>query len=444
VKATGPDTIAAIASPLGPGGVGVIRLSGPEAVAVAAGLVGRSPGQLPDRQMVLATARSPDGERLDDVLVVAMRGPRSYTGEDVAEVHGHGGVVNMRRLLERVLAGGARLAEPGEFTRRAFTNGKLDLTRAEAVIGVIEAASERAARVAQANLSGGVGKAVRGLRDRTIEALAEIEAQIDFPEEGIEHRPAVLLASRIAAAAAAVGELAASFGVGRALCSGAAVALVGPVNAGKSSLFNRLVGQERAVVSSEAGTTRDFVEAQVVWDGIPITLVDTAGKRAAKSEAERRGIALSKQRAAAVDVRVIVRDATAGAAECAPTTGRDLYVLSKVDLVDRWPAGTGLLPTSAADGRGVAELRAAIVAKVVGRSADGDDGPVVTSERQAGLLRAAEQKLRAGADALANAAPLEIVALEVNGAVQALSDVLGERVDEQVLDALFARFCIGK
>ena len=238
------DTIAAIATPAGAGGVGIVRLSGPDAVAAAARVVGRAPEKMRDRHMVLAVARDPaSGERLDEVMCVVMRGPRSFTGEDVAEIHGHGGPVNMARLLRATVLAGARHAEPGEFTRRAFENQRLDLTRAEAVLAVIEASSERALRLAQGQLAGQLGDRVGALRRRGTELLADLEASIDFPEEGFDHVARGEVAARAAQLAADCAALAATFEAGRALREGVEVALCGPVNSGKSSLFNRLVGK---------------------------------------------------------------------------------------------------------------------------------------------------------------------------------------------------------
>jgi tRNA modification GTPase len=451
------ETIAAIATGVAAGGVGVIRLSGPASIAVAAALVGRPPDALPDRVLVRGVARAATGERIDEVLVVAMRAPRSYTGEEVAEIHGHGGALNMARLLREVLARGVRAARPGEFTRRAFERGKLDLTRVEAVVDVVEAGSERALRAAQAQLAGELGGEVAALRQRAVELLAEVEAGVDFPEEDLDVAPPSAVAAAADALAGDVRALAATFAVGRALRDGAVVAIVGPVNAGKSSLFNRLLGVERAIVADEPGTTRDFVEARVVWGGIPITLVDTAGEREgsvldAGGPAERRGIDLGRRRAAEADLRVVVRAAERAVGETRRALpdgaaaragrGKELRVVAKVDVAAA-PTGPGLR-TSAVTGEGIAELRAAIVEACVGAPTDGDDGPVVASARQAALLDAAGAALAAGARAARAGAPVEITALELRCAVERLAEVLGESVGDEVLDALFARFCVGK
>jgi tRNA modification GTPase len=432
-----PETIAAIATATGRGGVGIVRVSGPDAIAIVSGLLGRA--ELPERQLVRGVARAQDGERLDDVLAAAMRGPRSFTGEDVAEVFGHGGTVNMGRLLREVMARGARPAEPGEFTRRAFENGKLDLTRAEALLGVIEAGSERAWRVAQAQLAGGLGARVDGLRAEATVLLAEVEASIDFPEEDLAVPTAASLVARCTALAAACAQLARTFRVGRALRRGVEVAIVGPVNAGKSSLFNALVGRERAIVSAEPGTTRDYVEAQVEWDGVAVTLIDTAGWRSGDAEAvEQRGIELARERVAQVDVVVVcTEEADAGAGD---DDGRRVEVRTKCD---DGRSVVGAVATSARTGRGLAELRAAVLARA-GVAGDTDDEIVVSSERQRGLLDAASRGFAAAAVGLGRRQPLEMVALDVRDGTRSLAEIVGAEVGETMLDELFARFCIGK
>jgi tRNA modification GTPase len=435
------DTIAAIATPRGGGGgIGIVRLSGPRAAEIVAAMLGRGAEALVDRRLEHGVARAAGGEPLDEVLAVVMRGPRSYTGEDVAEIHGHGGPLNLARLLEAVIARGARAAEPGEFTRRAFESGRLDLTRAEAVADVIGAASERALRVAQAQLAGALGRRVASLRQQAVSLLAEVEASIDFPGEDLDFPPAAEVAARSAALAAAAGALAGTYRVGRALRDGVVVALVGAPNVGKSSLLNALCGEERAVVTAEPGTTRDYVEATAVWDGVSVTLVDTAGERAgALSQAERRGLELGQARAQRADLVVRVREVGEAAGEAG--RGEELVVWNKVDL---GPAPAGELAVSARSGEGLDGLVRAILARVVGEGGEGAEGEVVTSERQRALVAEAAQAAERAAAAAAEGRPAELVASDLRQAARALGQVSGEEVGEAVLDALFERFCLGK
>jgi tRNA modification GTPase len=459
------DTIAAIATPPGAGGVGIVRVSGPRALAALARVVARPADSFVDRHFVASVARDPDtGERLDDVLCVVMRGPRSFTGEDVAEIHGHGGPINMARLLRAVLASGAgvRPAEPGEFTRRAFENGRIDLTRAEAVLAVIEAASERALRLAQSQLAGDLGQRIAELRRAGTALLADVEASIDFPEEGLELTERRELGGRAAGLAEECECLVATFEAGRALRDGVHVALCGPVNAGKSSLFNRLVGSERALVAAEPGTTRDFVEARVVWKGVSITLVDTAGLREAASDVERRGIELGAARARAADIEVHLvaadeldrKDGSIGESSIGDASGHEssignasagndrriLRVVSKGDRLVGMAAPH--LVTSALTGQGLAELMDAVLDRATSGGLADEGGALLTSERQ--RARAAAAATAFARASRADAQPEEVTALELREAVEALAEILGERVGDEVLDALFARFCIGK
>lgn len=473
------DTIAAIATPVGTGGIGIVRISGPEAAAIAGRLLRRDPDHFPDRTLVHGLARDSDGNRLDDVLAVVMRAPRSFTGEDVAEIHGHGGVMNMARLLRAIITTGARPAEAGEFTRRAFENGKLDLTRAEAIVDVIEASSERAWRLAQAQLDGRLGNHVLGLRTRITDLLAEVEACIDFPEEGEEYLDSLQIGKKARALGRDIAALAGTFTLGQALRDGIDVGLVGPVNAGKSSLFNALLDQDRAIVDEQPGTTRDYVEGHAVWRGIPVTLIDTAGERSPENPTdntvENQGIERGKRRVAAADIRLwvhSVEDFMAPAGSPAdPIAGAEfdmgalrralpdaderagagdrhvLHVLTKGDLlptsmVDSLPSGT--LLTSAHTGAGIVAVQGAILDRVCGTAVESDDGHVVTSERQRALLDQASAALARAADGVDAGHATEILALEIRDAAQALATLAGEEVGEEVLDALFSRFCIGK
>ena len=457
------DTIAAIATAAGAGGVGIIRISGPDAEAVLRRVAPGLPAQMESHRLTLARVVLA-GEVVDQALVVLMRAPRSYTGEDVAELHAHGGAVHLGRLLEGVLAAGARAAGPGEFTRRAFAAGRMDLTRAEAVADLVAAEGERAVRVAAAQLAGGLEKRVRGLRAELVALLAEVEATIDFPGEGLELIERGELARRAGLVAAGARALAETFRVGRVLRDGLEVALVGAPNAGKSSLLNALVGRERAVVSAEPGTTRDFVEARVSWAGAAVTLIDTPGEREVGG-VEGRALELARVRAEEADVRVVVVDAvgvgqnrrqeTGGRQQAAGNGGdggerAEVVVLNKWDLVGEaeravareW--GAGAVEVSALTGAGLGELVAAVL-KVGGVSeGGGEEGVVVTSARQAELLAGCAVAATAASEGAGRGAHEELVAADLRAALVALSAVLGEGVGEDVIDAVFARFCIGK
>jgi tRNA modification GTPase len=435
------DTIAAIATPPGSGGVGIVRVSGANALALLAKITRRDAAAWEDRRLVRALVHDPtSGERLDDVLAVAMRGPRSYTGEDVVELHAHGGALNVARILRAVLAAGARAAEPGEFTRRAFAGGRMDLTKAEAVAAVIGASSERALRAAHGQLAGALGARVESLRAEVAGVLAEVEASIDFPDEGLEFASEAQLADRLRGVHAHVTQLAATYGTGRALREGITVALVGRPNVGKSSLLNALCGEERALVAAEPGTTRDWVEARVVWEGIEVTLVDTAGDREAEGDVERRGVALGRARAARADVVVRVEDVSEAGGARVDHDGA-LVAWNKTDLA---AAPAGALGVSAATGAGLPALRAAVLARVLGAQVDGADGELVATERQRGELITAGAALAQAVEALVARRPPELVAADLRIAASALARIHGVDVGAEVLSQVFARFCIGK
>jgi tRNA modification GTPase len=439
----GDDTIAAIATASGVGGVGIVRVSGPHAVAIVAGVLGIDPERL-DRTVRVGWARHVDGAQIDQVIAFAMRSPHSFTGEDVAELHGHGGGENLRHLLDAVLARGARVAEPGEFTRRAVANGKLDLIRAEALLEVIHAGSERAWRLAQANLGGRLGEVAEELERRTMVVLAEIEGRIDFPEEGIEAEDASWIEGELAALQARCAKLADGFRHGRALSHGITVALVGPVNVGKSSLLNALVGKERALVAPAPGTTRDYLEVADVWDGVAVTIVDTAGTRATTDAIEARGIELGEQRVASADVVVVVNDDATAWDDGSRYGERALVVRSKSDLGGDLHAGSGAVATSATTGAGLHELKRRVLALAGVADREGSEDAFVTTARQQATAALARDTFGAALTAWRSKQVPEVVALEVRGGLSALAQLRGVEVGDRVLDEVFARFCIGK
>ncbi|MCX5747739.1 MAG: tRNA uridine-5-carboxymethylaminomethyl(34) synthesis GTPase MnmE [Proteobacteria bacterium] len=435
------DTIAAIATAAGIGGVGIVRVSGPRAIEIVAaitGVVGL------DRRVRVATATRTDGGVLDQVIAFAMRGPRSFTGEDVAELHGHGGTHNLAALLHEVVVRGARVAEPGEFTRRAVEHGKLDLLRAEALLGVIHAGSERALRMAQATLGGRLGDEVRAIETRGLRLLAEIEGRIDFPDEDLEPASVAWIGEEVMALATACARLADSFRHGRVVERGVTVALVGAVNVGKSSLLNALIGSERAIVDPAPGTTRDYLEVATSWDGIAVTLVDTAGVRETGDAIERRGIELGEARVATAEVVVVVNDGVATWDDGARFGARLVLVRNKADVTTTVPEDAGLA-TSAVTGAGLVELRQRVLAVAGVADREGSEQAFVTTARQHEVTTRAAVAFAAAREAWISKFVIdEVVALEVRAGTQALAQLRGVEVGERVLDEVFARFCIGK
>ena len=434
------DTIAAIATAAGVGGVGIVRLSGPRAIAIAAAALGVPESRL-DRRVRIGWARDRAGRRLDQVLAFAMRAPASFTGEDVAELHGHGGAHNLEQLLAAVVERGARIAEPGEFTRRAVASGKLDLLRAEALLEVIHAGSERAWRLAQANLGGRLGDEARALERRALAVLAEIEGAIDFPEDDLELAADADIDRELGALGAACGRLVDGFRHGRAVSQGITVALVGAVNVGKSSLLNALVGRERALVGAAPGTTRDWLEVTDTWSGVAVVLIDTAGLRTTDDPVEQRGIALGEARVASADVVVVVNDGVAAWDDGARFGARAVVIRSKADLGGELGAA---LPTSAASGQGLDELRRRVLAVAGVADQEGSEQAFVTTARQQALAAAARDGFAAAVTARRAGRPPEVVAVELREAARALAQLRGVEVGDRVLDEVFARFCIGK
>jgi tRNA modification GTPase len=442
-----PDTIAAIATAAG-GGIGIVRLSGPRAASIVGQIVRPWPSRPVSHKLQLGVVHHPrTDERIDEVLAVVMRAPNSYTGEDVAELQGHGGQLVLQRVLDAALAAGARMAEPGEFTRRAFEAGKIDLSRAESVAALIGARSERALKAAQAMSAGALAQRIVRLRQQLVAALAELEGAIDFPDDAGDAAPEAATARQLAGVAKEMAALAASHRP--ALFRAAEVALVGRVNAGKSSLLNALAGEERALVDEAPGTTRDAVAAEVALDGVAVTLVDTAGEREQPERIEQRGLQLGRARASRADLVVLVVDGTVGFGESERArwqaiVGAKLIVWNKRDLAPAaygLPADALVVETSATTGEGVAALARAIARAVAGED---EENVAVVSERQAEALRDGAATIERAGAMLREGEPPEWAAVEARRALDAMGRVTGETADAEVLDAIFARFCIGK
>jgi tRNA modification GTPase len=452
---TAADTIAAIATGSG-GGVGIVRLSGPHAEAILRALVAEFPKKAQTHRLYLGDARDPEGgEAIDQVLACVMRAPRSYTGEDVAELQGHGGALVLDRVLKAALRAGARLAQPGEFTRRAFLAGRIDLTQAEAVADLIAARSTRALRSAEVLRAGALGERVTSARAAIVRCLGELEGALDFPDEHLEAEAEAETGRTIGQIGESLASLAATH---RPLADGRTeVALIGRVNAGKSSLLNALCGEERALVDARAGTTRDAVEAEVDLGGVTVTLVDTAGERddgrsESADELEGRGIALGRKRRDRAGLVILVIDGERGLGDedrrlAGSLAGAPhLVVWNKSDLAEAPSAllGAPILVTSARTGQGIDGLKRAIASALGADEGEAEGGLRVTSHRHAEALSAAAARLGEAAQLLIDGAPAEVAAVEARRALNHLGQVTGETADSDVLDAIFARFCIGK
>ena len=438
----------------------IVRLSGPGALGVRDRLFRVSHRPPAHGQAVLGQLlRAPGGDVLDQVLCLTWQAPHSYTGEDCVEFQVHGSPRIVQAAIEACLAAGARLAQPGEFTRRAYLNGKLDLAQAEAVCALVQAETDAAERAALAQLQGGLSRRVRELRDSIVPAIAQLEAHVDFPEEGLEPATRAQLGATIDGAIAGIEALLTTSRRGELLREGARVALCGAPNAGKSSLFNALARGDRALVTPHPGTTRDILEARVDIGGVPVTLLDTAGLRATEDPVEVLGVGRAREELARADLLLFVVDRAAPAEHAAAEwvqlpKGRRLLVLNKQDLPGmdtaaaasafRPEPGEGPIPLSAAKGAGIDALEAAVLARL-GGAAPGE-GVVVSSLRQREALTAARDALVEAAEGVASSLSPEFIVVDLAQATRALDSITGEHgaLDERVLDALFSTFCLGK
>ena len=441
------DTIAAIATPPGRGGIGIVRVSGPRCAAIAQAIAGRIPAP---RHATLSDFRDGAGALIDQGLAIYFPAPHSYTGEDVLELQGHGGPVAMREILRACIASGARIAQPGEFTRRAFLNERIDLAQAESVADLIDASSAEAARSAARSLAGDFSKRIHALVDGLVELRMHVEACIDFPEDEIDAHDRAALRDKLAALARSRDELAAEAKQGAVLRDGLTVVLVGPPNVGKSSLLNRLAGEELAIVTAIPGTTRDPVRATVILEGVPVHLVDTAGLRDAPGEVERIGIertwdAIAKAGAAIVLSEGADRDGDpSGLVSRLPPGLPVARVRNKIDLAGITPGredrgANAAIRLSARTGAGVDALRAWLLATAGWRPHS--EGLFMARERHLVALGLAGKALL---EADGHSQAFELFAEELRLAQKALGQITGEVTADDLLGEIFGRFCIGK
>jgi tRNA modification GTPase len=434
-----------------------VRLSGPEAASIATQLVRlRQPLEHARARLadVLDEDSIRDAVRIDEAVVTYFAAPNSYTAEDLVEIAAHGSPVVLELLLGRALALGARLAEPGEFTQRAFLSGKLDLTQAEAVRDLIAAQTLTQARLAASQMGGALSRRVQPVKQALVELIALLEAGIDFAEDDVEVAPAEEIARRIAELTPALTGLAATFARGRIVHDGLTLAIVGRPNVGKSSLFNRLVERERAIVTATPGTTRDTVTERISLDGIPLELVDTAGLRESLEEVEQLGIARSREALADAGLVLVVLDATQPLNEeehrlLAAVEGRPaLVAVNKCDLADNGQTaaeeigGIRVLRTSALTGEGIAPLRERILALATGGAAS--EPGMLTSLRHHQAIATSLSALGDAEHANASAIPHEMILLDLYRALWALDSLTGQTTSDDILNLIFSTFCIGK
>ena len=454
------DTIAAISTPLGEGGIGIVRLSGAGARQILGALFMPSrrrsePGVWPRRLRHGHIVDPATGCAVDEVLAVFLPAPNTYTREDMAEINGHGGPVALQRILSLCLAQGARLATPGEFTARAFLNGRITLDQAEAVLDVIQARTETALRLAVQQLDGRLADSVRGVRRSVLEVLAYHTAVMDFPDDEIDHQETLPLVRQ---ALAQVQRLLDTADQGIIYRQGVRTAIVGRPNVGKSSLLNALLRESRAIVTPIPGTTRDTIEETLNLRGLPVVLIDTAGIAATDDLVEQLGVERSRRAIAAADLVLFVLDGSQPLADydreiAASLASRtSVVVVNKSDLapgldgaaVGALLPGAPVVHLSALTGEGLAALEETLVATMLGGRAVAGDSWLVTSPRHQDALRRAAEHLQAAADGLATNAYVDCVTIDLTAAANALGEITGETAGDDLLEAIFSRFCIGK
>ncbi|HWD20764.1 MAG TPA: tRNA uridine-5-carboxymethylaminomethyl(34) synthesis GTPase MnmE [Verrucomicrobiae bacterium] len=451
------DTIAAIATPLGEGGLAIIRLSGPRALAVAdaifepAGKKSTRPSAAPTHTILYGNIVR-DGRQIDEALVSVMRAPRTFTREDVIEISCHGGALPAKMVLEAALQAGARVAEPGEFTRRAFLNGRIDLAQAEAVADLIHSRTELALAAANEQLAGKLSQRINQARDSLMKALAHIEAHIDFPDEDIAPDTKEKLLERLASAHEFMQQLLRTAHEGQILRRGVRAAIIGRPNVGKSSLLNQLLGHDRAIVSPIAGTTRDTIEETANIRGVPVVFIDTAGLREAADEIELEGIRRSRQSLAAAELILHVVDASeplsaADQAYLEEFAGRTrLVIRNKIDLPPRLdlPPAMAAIDVSCATGNGLEALKDAVKNAVWSGDVRAEMWQAMINARHQEALERARAATERTIAALRADLSLDLAAADLRIAVNAIGEIVGKTTTEDLLDSIFSQFCIGK
>jgi len=443
------DTVAAISTPVGEGAIALARISGASAIAIADKIFRgkQKPSETASRVQHFGEIVDQQGRLIDQVMISIHRAPGSYTGEDLVEISCHGGTLVSAKVLEACLRAGARGARPGEFTERAFLNGKMDLTQAEAVIDLIRAKTDLALRSATEQLEGRLGAGIKKIRDTLVDLVAQIEASIDFPEEGIAPDEGEKLCARLDSIREEIANLLATARQGRILREGVRVVIYGATNAGKSSLLNRLLGYERVIVSETHGTTRDTIEESLNLRGVPIRLLDTAGLRRSISRLEREGIARTEKSLQTADLLLHIADRNGPKPphfENRTGNGNQIVVLNKSDLSEHgdWQ-NFDALRISCATGEGLGELENEMVTRIMKGNLRPESTLAINARHRECLRRAWDACDRART-AIRKGLPPEYVAVDLNDALRAVGEVIGAVDVEQILDSVFSQFCIGK
>jgi tRNA modification GTPase len=455
------DTIAAISTPVGQGGIGIVRLSGPDAVAITDRIFrskkNEKPSRAPSHKMLYGHIVDPADERLvDEVLLAIMRAPNSYTREDVVEINCHGSMVSVRQILEIALREGARIAEPGEFTKRAFLHGRINLSQAEAVLDIINAKTEESMRIASEQLRGGLTEKLSAIREKLIEITAFVEAHIDFPEDEIETTPKKEIEKKLSDVNAEIRRLSDTFNEARFFREGLSLAIVGRPNVGKSSLLNALLQKDRAIVTDLPGTTRDLIEDYLNINGLPIRIMDTAGIRSSDEIIEQEGIRRSIQAIEHADFIVAMFDGSEPFAQedhdlLSIIRGKNaVMVISKADLPQKISLehsaaeGKQCVCLSSATGEGIERLKSVIFESNLHGWKEEREGVVVTNIRHKAALDSAAESLGRAHGLLSGNNPLELFSIEMRGSLDRIGEITGTITTDEILQKIFSSFCIGK
>lgn len=455
------DTIVAISTPAGEGGIGIVRLSGRGSLSVADKIF-RSKNDRPPSGFESYTTHYghivKENEMIDEVLLTVMKAPKSYTKEDIVEINCHGGIVPLKRILGLVLSMGPRAAEPGEFTKRAFLNGRIDLAQAESVLDIIRSKTDKGLRAAMSQLEGDFSRNVRAIREELVGTLSNVEASIDFPDEDTEVLAEFNIKEKLTDAAGEIKSLLDSSDKGRILTEGIRTVICGRANVGKSSLMNALLREKRVIVSHIPGTTRDAVEEILNIDGIPLRIADTAGIIDSDDSLTMEGVAKSRFHISAADLVFFLLDGSA------PLTADDMaimgeikdkkaiVVINKVDLPMRLDAGEvenhmpqrKIVEISATERKGLGKLEGAIKDMIWGGDVSANHSVLVTNQRHKALLGSAGDLLQKALKGVNEKTPSEFIALDIREAVESLGEITGETIDEEILERIFSNFCIGK